>query len=63
MKKWNLFSSVFQLIIGVLAIVAYVFVAASGEPLGKWTVTLVLAIAFAVLGVIGIVDWKKSNKS
>ena len=61
MKKWNLFSSIFQIVVGVLAIVSYIVIAASGEPLGKWTVTLILALAFVVLGVIGIVDWKKSN--
>ena len=62
MSKWRLFSSIFQFVVGVVAIIAYVVIAASGEPLGKWTVTLLLAIAFVVIGVIGIADWKKSNR-
>ena len=62
MRKWYLFAAIFQFVVGVVAIIAYVVIAASGEPLGKWTVTLLLAIAFAVIGVIGIADWKKSNR-
>lgn len=62
MSKWRLFSSVFQIVVSVAAIIAYVVIAASGEVLGKWTITLILAIAFLIMGVIGIVDWKKSKK-
>ena len=62
MRKWRLFSSIFQIAVGIAAIIAYVVIAASGEPLAKWTVTLLLAIAFVVIGVIGIADWKKCSK-
>lgn len=62
MNKWRLFSSVFQIVVGIAAIIAYVVIAVSGEALGKWTITLILAIAFLIMGVIGIVDWKKSKK-
>ena len=56
-----MFSSIFQIVVGIAAIIAYIVIAASGEPLGKWTVTLLLAIAFVVIGVIGIIDWNKSK--
>lgn len=62
MSKWRLFSSIFQIVVGIAAIIAYIVIAASGEPLGKWTVTLLLAIVFVVIGAIGIADWKKSNR-
>lgn len=62
MSKWQLFSSIFQVVVGVAAIIAYVVIAAAGEPLGRWTVTLILAIAFVIIGIVGIVDWKKGNK-
>lgn len=62
MKKWNLFVSIFQIAVGIAAIVAYIVIAASGEPLGKWTVTLVLAILFVVIGVINIFDLVRANK-
>ena len=61
MSKWRLFSSIFQIVVGIAAIIAYIVIAASGEPLGKWTVTLLLAIAFVVIGAIGIIDWNKSK--
>ena len=61
MNKWRLLSSVFQIVVGIAAIIAYVVIDVSGEALGKWTVTLLLAIAFVVIGVIGIIDWNKSK--
>ena len=61
MRWWNLFAAIFQIVVGIAAIVAYVIIAASGEALGKWTVTLLLAIAFVVIGVIGIIDWNKKK--
>ena len=59
--KWYLFSSVFQLIVGVAAIISYIVIGVAGEPLGKWTVTLILAIAFVVMGVVGILEWRKQK--
>ena len=63
MKSWNLFASILQILIGTAAIIAYVIIAVSGEPLGKWTVTLILAVAFVVMGVIGAVDYVRSSKN
>lgn len=63
MKKWNLFAAIFQIVVGIAAIIAYIVVAASGEPLGKWTITLILAIAFVAIGIIGAIDYVKSNKT
>ena len=62
MKKWNLFAAIFQIVVGIAAIIAYIIIATSGEPLGKWTITLILAIAFVVMGVINTIDYVKSNK-
>ena len=63
MKKWRLLASIFQLCIGVAAVAAYIVIAFHDELLGKWTVTLVLAIAFIGLGIIGIADWVKEKKT
>lgn len=60
-NKFNLVASIFQIIFGVLAILSYIVLASSGENMIKWTVTLILSIAFVVLGIIGILDYK-SNK-
>ena len=60
-NKWQLFSSIFQLIVGLAAITSFFILGFSGESMAKWAVTLILSIAFVVLGVIGIIDYK-SNK-
>ena len=60
-NKWQLFSSIFQLTVGMLAVLSFAILGFSGENMTKWIVTLILAIAFIVLGIIGIVDYK-SNK-
>ena len=62
MKKWSLFASIFQIVVGIAAIISYVVIATSGEAVGRWTITLLLTIAFVIMGVIGLVDWKKNNK-
>lgn len=61
-SKWSLFVSIFQLIIGTLAIFSFIIIAGSGTDVKKWTVTFVLAIVYVILGIIGIVDYTKINK-
>lgn len=61
MRKWKLAASVFQLVIGVLGVAAFIVLAVNNESMTRWIVTLVLAIAFAVMGVIGIVDSGKGD--
>ena len=56
-----MFAAIFQIVVGIAAIVAYAVIAVSGEPLGRWTITLLLAIAFVIIGVIGFVEWKKNE--
>lgn len=59
---WTLLASIVQLVFGLAAVVSYFIIASFGEDMLKWTVTLVLAIGFIVIGVIGIVDWVKAKK-
>lgn len=60
-NKWKLTASVFQLVIGIVAVVAFVLVGLSGENMAKWIVTLILSIAFVVLGIIGILDYRSTK--
>ena len=60
-NKWQLFASVFQLIVGVLAIASFVILGFGGENMTKWIVTLILSVAFVIMGIIGIVDYKKKQ--
>ena len=62
MKKWPLIAAIMQLLIGIAAVAAYVVVAVGGEPLGKWTITLLLAIGFVIMGILGVIDWEKERK-
>lgn len=57
-SKWQLFSAIFQLIVGIAAVISFVILGFSGENMTRWIVTLVLAIAFVILGIVGIVDYK-----
>lgn len=58
-SKWNLIASVFQLIVGLSAIAAFIVLAAGGEDLRRWIITVILALFYVVLGVIGIIDYLK----
>ena len=58
-NKLKLLSSIVQIVIGLLAIISFVIVALSGEEnMLKWIVTLILAGAFVIIGIIGIMDYK-----
>lgn len=60
-SKRNLFVSLFQLIVGILAIVVYVFLELSGENTVKWSITVILAVAYVILGVMGILEYKNNK--
>lgn len=60
-SKWWLISSIVQLVVGVLAIISFVILVISGENMTRWIVTLLLAIAFVVIGIMGIIDYKSSK--
>ena len=62
MKKWYLFTAIFQILVGIAAIIAFIFVSVSGEPLGKWFITLIASLAFVVMGVINIINYVKLKK-
>ena len=62
MKKGYLFTSIFQILVGIAVIIAFIFVFVSGEPLGKWIITLIVSIAFVVMGVINIINYVKLKK-
>ena len=58
-SKWNLFSSIFDIVIGLLGVISFFIILFSGEEIGKWIITLILSITFIVLGVIGLIEYKK----
>lgn len=60
-NKWNLISSIVQLVFGMLAIIAFIILAVNGELVVRWIITLLLAIAFVIIGIIGIIDYKSQK--
>ena len=60
-SKWWLISSIIQLVVGVLATISFVILAISGENMTRWIITLLLAIAFVIIGILGIIDYKSSK--
>jgi len=62
-SKWQLFSSIFQLTVGILAILSFAILGFGGENMTKWIITLILAVAFVILGVVGIIDYKSKDDS
>lgn len=57
-SKGSLIVSIFQLVIGLLATAAFMISALNGENMTKWIITLILAVAYVVLGIIGIANYK-----
>ncbi len=55
-SEWYLISSVFQVLVGLIAILFFIILAVNGEVMTKWIITLFLAIAYVVIGTIGIID-------
>lgn len=60
-SKWYLISSIFQLLVGLVAIVFFAIQSVNGEVVIKWIITLLLSFAFVIMGIIGIIDNIKNN--
>ena len=60
-NKRKLVVSLFQLIVGLFAIVAFAIVGHGGEDMARWIVTLVLAVAYTVLGIVGLFDLRSDK--
>lgn len=60
-RKTGLLTSIFQLSIGALAVLAY-FVAKSTESGYNWTVNLILGFALIAMGIIGIIGYCRENR-
>lgn len=61
-NKYNLISSIIQVIFGLIAIIAFIILCITGNFEIRWSISIILAIAFIIIGIIGIIDYKKNNK-
>ena len=60
-SKWNLLASIFQVIIGLLAVIAFFVIMNNGEDMTKWIITLLLSIGYIIIGILGIIGYVKSK--
>lgn len=61
-SKWDLISSIVQLVIGSAAVLSFIYLAICGEDMRRWIVTLVLSVIYVILGACGLVDYRKAKK-
>ena len=60
-NKLSLISSIVELVFGTLAIVAFIILLINGEDISKWLITLLLAVVFVIIGIIGIIEYKSNR--
>ena len=60
-NKRNLIISILQIVIGVFAIAAFAVLRTGGENMTKWIITLALAVAYVVLGIVGVVEYRSKK--
>lgn len=58
-SKFQLFVSIVLLIIGIAAMISFIMLWVGGEDMGRWIITLLLAVWLVVIGVLDIVKYKK----
>lgn len=61
-SKFGLISSIIQLIFGMLAIVSFIILVINKEDISRWVITLLLAVALVIVGIIGIINYKINDK-
>lgn len=60
-NSFGLIASLIQLVLGLAAIAAFFILRTGGEDTSRWTITLLLAIAFAVMGIRGLAEYFKKD--
>ena len=61
-SKWHLAISVFQLVVGLLAIIAFCILCADSENMVKWIITLLLAAGYVIMGIVCIIHYRSIKK-
>ena len=58
-KNFSFIASIFEIVVGIFAIVAFITLAINGESLLKWAIALILAILLIGIGINGIIKFCK----
>ncbi len=60
-NRFQLICSIIELTIGLLAIISFVILLLNNESVIKWFVSLILAIILVIVGITGIIEYKKQK--
>ena len=62
--KFQLICAIFEIVVGVLAILSFVFIIIDeSENASKWMGTLFLSLGFILMGISGVIDYKDSKQN
>ncbi len=63
MKKdiWFFAASIVQLVIGIMAIAAFLILAIGGEEIAKWIPAFLLAIVLVVSAAVNLAEWRSKK--
>lgn len=59
-KKFDLFASIFQIVISVLGLVLYIYMAINNAIEKRFIITALFMAFFLINGIRGIIDYKKA---
>ena len=56
-KNFSFIASIFEIVVGIFAIAAFIVLAINGEAMLKWIIALVLAVILMIAGLLGIIKY------
>ena len=59
-KKFNLFASIFQIVISVLGLVLYIYMAINNAIEKRFIITALFLVFLLYIGIKGLIDYRKS---
>lgn len=57
--KLSLVASVFEIIMGILAMISFCYLYFNGEDMSNFWITLIVAISLTVTGIVGVVQYNR----
>lgn len=54
--------SIFEVIIGLLAIISFLMLTLSGENIARWVLAFITAILLTISGIVGIIEFVEERK-
>lgn len=58
-NRYTVFAGVFQIIIGLAAVISFFILLSGEEKMLKWIPTLLVSVGFIVIGITDLANYKK----